>query len=141
MRAAATSATPGRLFAYGTLMFPEVFHAVTGAVRTSKAASISDYARYRVRGHNFPGLVPQRGGRVDGRLLEAIDPPLWALLDTFESDFYARVAVTVRRDDGRRLAAQTYVVVASERGLLEDRDWSVDEFRRHHIGAYLASAR
>ena len=47
-----------RLFAYGTLMVPSVAEAVLGRRPLSLPATLDGYARFRVWGEDFPGVIP-----------------------------------------------------------------------------------
>lgn len=146
-----------RLFAYGTLMVPAVFEAVCGPAARSRPALLHGYARYRVRGHAFPGIVPAPGTVTDGVLLEPVDDAMWSLLDAFESDFYVRERVTVEltpepprprsaasgssqgvSEPGERIDARTYVVRPGHRGALTRQAWDAGTFVARHLPAYLA---
>ncbi|MGR8919998.1 MAG: gamma-glutamylcyclotransferase family protein [Gammaproteobacteria bacterium] len=129
------------LFVYGTLLFNEVFRGVTGVSRESETAVLDGYARLRVRGHAFPGIVPRRGASTSGRLVGRIDAALWRSLDAFEGEFYERRRVTVHGTDNRPRAAQTYVVRPRHRVMLEARDWSPEEFAARDLRSYLARYR
>ncbi len=127
-----------RLFVYGTLMFPEVLHAVCGVHLPMRPATLGGYRRHRVRGQRFPAIVAAAGSSTDGALVDGVTPALWRRLDAFESDFYIRVAVTVACAGEPRLAAFAYVVSPAQRRALSDEAWSPEEFRASGISAYLA---
>lgn len=126
------------LFAYGTLMFPAVFHAVTGLTRTGVAAMLEDHARYAVRGQPWPAMLAEIGARTDGCVYTDLPATAWPRLDDFEGSFYVRTAVEVTLADGTRCAAQTYLARAGTRTWLSPRAWSAEEFRRRHLANYLA---
>lgn len=123
-----------RLFAYGSLMLPEVFVAVCGTSRPGTAATLRDHACRRLRGLPYPGLIVAAGSSTGGLLYSAIDAALWARLDAYEGDDYQRVPVTVRRaSDGRALGAHVYLLRATAHALLEDAPWSLDQ---QHAGVF-----
>lgn len=125
-----------QLFAYGTLMFEAVFSAVCGGLCSSEEARLAGYARYPVRGHEFPGIVPKPGADTKGRLFVGIDDELWLRLDEFETDFYTRERVAVETRSGS-IEAQTYVVAARHYKHLEHRPWSPQAFATHSLEQYL----
>ncbi len=126
------------LFAYGTLMFPAVFRAVTGLARTGLPAMLDDYARYAVRGQPWPAMLAEIGARTDGLVYRDVPAAAWPRLDDFEGSFYFRTTVEVTLTDGTRRAAQTYLARAGTRTWLSPRAWSAEEFRRRHLAQYLA---
>jgi len=126
------------LFAYGTLMFPAVFHAVTGLTRTGAAAVLDDHARYAVRGQPWPAMIAEVGTRTEGRVYNDVPASAWPRLDDFEGSFYVRTVVEVVLADGTRCAAQTYLARAGTRTWLSPRAWCAEAFRRRHLARYLA---
>lgn len=131
-------AAPSRLFAYGTLMMPAVLQAVCGSPRPLRPATLFDYARFRVRNHVFPGIVPAPGAATLGVLVDDIDAALWRRLDAFESDLYERRPVTVTTADADAVDAYAYVVPSHNRHILSGEAWSPAEFAARHLAAYLA---
>ena len=127
-----------RIFAYGTLGFPEIVHSLTGRCFSSRPAVLDGFARYRVRGRSYPGIVPAPGSRTAGVLFGGVDLRSLALLDCFEGDLYVRREVRVRTRDGSLLVAQTYVVAPGRRSLLSRVPWSRAGFAARHLGGYRA---
>ena len=127
-----------RLFAYGTLMFPQVFEAICKLTRPHDAACLHGYARFQVQDHVFQGIVPNPHANVHGRLIDGIDGGLWHRLDAFESEIYERLVVSVIASNGRREQAQTYVVAPANRDILAARAWSPAHFQRYELSHYLA---
>ncbi len=127
------------VFTYGTLMIPSVMEAVTGGRFASRNALLNGYARFRLRGATYPGLIPRQGATTEGVLYLNVDPPSVARLDAFEGAFYDRVRVEAETPDGDRLLAEVYVVTPSHRHRLSSEAWRLDDFRREHLEAFLAS--
>ena len=61
------------LFCYGTLQSPLVMKAVTGQAYEGKEAFLNDWARYRVHGSEYPGIMPQGDSVVSGKLYWGLD--------------------------------------------------------------------
>ena len=153
------------LFAYGTLLFPPVLHAVVGRVPRSIAATLDGFARRRVAGELFPAIVEAPGERVAGVLYLTLDDRAWRRLDAFEGDLYERrsvvvtpasrflpsdleapgagegVAIPVRgdeRDERRAVSALTYVVRRDVRHRLSAELWDPEVFARDQLAAFAA---
>lgn len=92
------------LFAYGTLIDPDFFRAVTRADCDCLSARLAGYARYPVRGADYPGICPEDGRYVDGVIYLGIPEMAWQRLDAYEGDEYerVRVRVTMQADDQAR---------------------------------------
>ncbi len=115
-------------FTYGTLMFDDVFAAVTGLTRTPQMARLDGYARHPVRSQLYPGIRPDAGSQVDGRLYLDIPPDALARLDRFEGSDYVREAIEVTLDDGSRVRAWTYVFHPACYHRLAPGPWDVERF-------------
>lgn len=117
------------VFAYGTLMFPEVWRAVVGREFLSVEGTADGYAIYRVQDAVFPGIV-EAGERehVRGVVYLDVDHASLARLDLFEDDFYTRQSVWVDCADGERRSADAYVVPAANRSVLTDERWERAKF-------------
>jgi gamma-glutamylcyclotransferase (GGCT)/AIG2-like uncharacterized protein YtfP len=133
------------VFAYGTLLEPAVMRAVTGRRFGSQPAVLCSYARFRVRGAVYPGIIATPGALTEGAVYCDVDAVSLARLDTFEGALYDRVGLNVDVETGRRAAgpmrAEVYVIRPSQRQRLSAEAWDPEEFRRRRLGAYLAGVR
>ncbi len=127
------------VFTYGSLMVAAVMQAVTGNRFTSRKATLRGYARFRLDGASYPGLIPQKDAATDGVLYLNVDPSSMARLDAFEGTFYDRARVEAETTEGERLKAEVYVVAPAYRHHLTAEAWHLDDFRREHLAAFLAS--
>ena len=122
------------LFAYGTLLFPEVLSAVTGLSLTAEPATLDGYVRRGVIGEIFPAIVEgDRHDRVAGALYVGLDDRAWGRLDRFEGDLYERRLVRIATRD-----AFTYVLASTWRHRLAAEPWDPAAFARDHLDAFLA---
>ena len=127
-----------RVFAYGTLMFPSIAHAVAGEAAPARSARLDDHARHALRDRAFPGAVPRPGSRIDGRVYEHLSAAALARIDAFEGNLYRREQVWVRvGEEGRACEALVYLLRPRWRALLLARDWSPEQFRRDWLHRYL----
>ena len=130
-------------------MAPEVLHRVCygpGAVGNDptktflasqllvQPAILHDYCRHRVRGCDYPGIVPETGHTVRGTFVTGLTDGDIFRLDAFEGNEYERIKVKVELVEvsGRVVEASTYMYTAGEE-CLEKKEWSYEEFRRDKI--------
>ncbi|MGE0314017.1 MAG: gamma-glutamylcyclotransferase family protein [Lautropia sp.] len=126
------------LFTYGSLMFAPVWLRATGRGDIGEVATLYGHRRLVVRGETYPGLVPAAAdapaARVDGILYRDLDEADLGRLDAFEGDWYRRETRDVIVGSTRE-TAQVYLFLRPE--LLEDVDWSVDDFSRDGLGRFI----
>lgn len=118
------------LFAYGTLMCEDIMTQVSGVRLTHVPGFLKGYGRRSVSGEQYPALVPDENGRVEGVLYLNVPGPAWDRLDRFEGEMYARQRVVVEQNDGVVWPAETYVVRPEFRGHLDSSDWDFALFLR-----------
>ena len=128
------------LFAYGTLMFPEIIRAVIGRVPHAVSTVAHGFARLEVIGQSFPGMVEDNstpGAMVKGVLYENLSPLEWRQLNEYESAFYVLTEIRVDRG-GETLPALTYLVAPAERNVLSDAPWEEAVFRKKYLDTYFS---
>jgi len=127
------------LFAYGTLMAPQIIQRVIGRVPESEPAHVLGFHRFTVQNQNFPGLIRSADpkDRVDGLLYHAITADEWNALDAYEDDFYVleEIAIHLASSQAR---ARTYLVPPRASHVLNSDPWDFDDFVQHHLRKYLA---
>ena len=128
-------------FVYGSLMFDAVWNILISTRYRKTAARLDGYARVCVRGEVYPGLVQAPGRSVNGMLIHGVRPEDVAILDRFEGEYYERVPVKVATGQGGASRAETYLFNEQAAHLLTDSEWSVEEFARSGINAFLAEYR
>lgn len=117
-----------RCFAYGSLMCADIMAQVAGRALAGEPASLAGHARHPVAGEDYPGLVADPAGRVDGVLYRGLDAAALARLDAFEGEMYERRAVAVELAGGIRVAAWCYVFGDRYRDRLLPGEWRFDHF-------------
>ncbi len=125
------------LFCYGTLQSPLVMKAVTGQAFEGKEALLNDWARFRVRTSEYPGIVPQEHSVVPGKLYWDLDDTAIERLDAFEGDKYERVLVEVTMADGSKQEAYAYAFKEDYRNLLSDDPWDFDRFLQNGLEKFI----
>ncbi|MBX3427767.1 MAG: gamma-glutamylcyclotransferase [Pirellulales bacterium] len=126
------------LFAYGTLMFAEVWDRVVPRRFASQGGSVTGYRVRRAAGQLFP--VMSRGEPVEqvpGLVYFDLDPETVSLLDEYESSLYDRAPVTVALDDGRTIECETYLLPDDRRGYASEQSWTAAWFADHGLAEYL----
>lgn len=127
-----------RVFAYGTLMFPEIAATVTGERPRGESARLPDHARHALRRRVYPGAVQRPGHAIEGVLYHDLSPAALARIDDFEGELYRRHRVTVLAGcDQRPCEALVYLVRPRWHPLLLPHDWCPDTFRREWHANYL----
>jgi len=122
------------VFTYGSLMFDEVFAAVTGRLASNSPALLEGWRRHALRDRTYPAAVPAPESSVQGMVwLDLSDEDL-RKLDEFESTEYRRTPVQVLLVDGRRVTADIYEWL--DPALLLPVDWSEQAFRRAHLADF-----
>jgi len=125
-----------KLFTYGTLEIPSVVKRVFGVDLSGRAAVLSDYGRYLVRGQSYPAIREEPGNSVHGTLYAGLNTGHFRRLDTYEGEAYEKRVVEVMTEDGERHRA---VVYTCDRSLLGDAHWDQAEFIRRHLAEFMAS--
>ena len=119
------------LFAYGTLMCPDIMQMVAGELLVPVSAVLSGYARYSIVNEDYPGLMPGLESEVQGQLYLNLSGRAWSRLDAFEGEMYERRSVRVILDSHDILEAQTYVIRPRYYDCLSEDAWSFEHFLQH----------
>ena len=118
------------LFAYGTLMWPEVLQAIIGRRIEGEPAVLKGYQRLRVKGAHYPVIVPSAEHAVEGKLYVGLSKRELGALDAFEGEEYDRNTVRV---GGMR--AQAYVLSPEWRHVASSEPWEPEQFKPEHFGS------
>ena len=130
------SASDTNLFAYGSLMIPDVLHRLLARQPVACPAVLSGYRRNKLLGRTYPGIVPASDHEVHGLLLQQLGETELDILDAFEDELYERISVTVDTGE-QQLSAYAYCVLPKFRTQLSQAEWDLEHFREHHLPAFL----
>ncbi|MFZ9893801.1 MAG: gamma-glutamylcyclotransferase family protein [Burkholderiaceae bacterium] len=119
------------LFAYGSLMLPEIFSRVTREKRPYVPATLSGWKRCQVMSEPYPAIVRASASSVSGILWIGLGDSEMTRLDTFEGAEYERIAVEVTDTGGGLHLAETYAWALQE-GLV-DAPWDFEWFQAEGI--------
>ena len=120
---------PSHVFAYGTLMFSEVWRLVTGRDERGVPGRLDGHAVFRVRDAVYPGMVWTGGAStVPGVVYLNVDEAAIQRLDEFEDAFYERREVSAVFADGAKCQCCAYVVPAHRQQLLTREPWTPERF-------------
>jgi len=142
-------------FFYGTLMSPSVLSRVlygefdyNRTLADPVPALLQDHQRHKVRGCDYPAMIPKSNASVRGVLLAGLTDADWWRLDAFEGSDYKRILVKVCVSskstqenvhlDGHVVLAQTYIWIADSEDL-EDAEWDFDEFVKEKMWRWAGS--
>lgn len=102
-----TKSSVKNLFVYGTLMDKTLLCQITGKYFSAFPAVLRGFKK--LDSHlGYPYILPYKASKVNGLLIENIDPESSKKLDRFEGELYSRRRVTVVRG-GKRTACEVYV--------------------------------
>lgn len=122
-------------FFYGTLLDPDIRHAVLGAEgEPCSPAQLADWRRVFVRGDTYPVIVRRRGETMDGLLSPDLTAVGVRALRAYEGPSYGERALTVGVS-GRRVAATVFV--PKDPAVATPRSWHLDLWQKRHKPAYL----
>ena len=126
---------PHNIFAYGTLMFPEIIQALTGFENKPEIALLKKYSRFAIKKASFPGIIEDNNGEVEGMIYCDVDDRALVLLDWFEADIYVRNQVSVETRNGP-VDGFAYVVSEKHRNKLANVPWEPEKFIKKHGRKY-----
>lgn len=126
-----------RLFAYGTLEFPEVVRKLLGLRLAGEPANLPGYQRFLLVNRNYPGIIYNPSETVDGVLYHGLTPKLFKRLDRYEDKFYERRRVLVQTSDGGSVTAWAYVVPLKFKSELSTKPWNRESFYSSHLKRFM----
>ncbi|MFH2132996.1 MAG: gamma-glutamylcyclotransferase family protein [bacterium] len=116
------------LFCYGSLQLPAVMKIVTGREFTGQPAWLKDFAMFRMKQAEYPGIIPRSGDTVGGILYRNLTKQDLRSLDAFEGEQYDRRQVIVSLEGDLRQTAWVYVVREERQNELTDETWTLSQF-------------
>ncbi len=122
------------VFVYGSLLFPEIADGLCGQKLKSEDASLSGYARFALKGADYPAIIKKDNSKVKGKVLRNLDENAIYLLTFYEGDEYGMAPVKVETDSGI-VNAVAFVWMAGNE-YLEDFDWSEEKFESESLEFY-----
>ncbi|WFB37383.1 gamma-glutamylcyclotransferase [Kiritimatiellota bacterium B12222] len=117
------------LFAYGTLQHPDIISFVLDRVPPHQPALLHDFARYAIKGQDFPGLISQPGAQTEGTAFYEISLTEWEMLDRYESDLYERQTVAMLPQNGPPESAEVYILPPHNHHVLSTTLWELKNYR------------
>ncbi len=128
------------LFVYGTLMDPDVAHAVIGRTHKqlqAEPASLDGYCAMLAAGAPYPGLCATPGESVQGVLLKGLTRAEMHRLDVYEDlSVYQLEDIAVRNSAGTEVTAKLYM--PTRRLRLTQTPWDIARWRRQSKTRYMA---
>ena len=119
------------LFAYGTRMCDDIMREASGCRLSHVPGTLKGYTRRAVKGEQYPALVPDAGGQVEGVVYRDVPDAAWDRLDRFEGEMYVRQGVRIELQEGGTLLAGVYVAQPEFLDHLDESDWDLADFLRH----------
>ena len=126
-----------QLFADGTLLLPEITEVVLGRRPLGRAATLTGYARFRMRGERFPALVAQVASQTGGLVFDDIAGDELDTLDAYEGEMYQRVAVQVVLAEGGASDAWVYLLRPEHLDHLSAEHWDLERFAAEEVERFM----
>ena len=126
---------------YGSLMFGEVMFALLNHDFPSEAVLLTNYARFKMAGKRYPGLIWTPGEKVQGRIYFDLDDDSLDVLDQFEDEAYERKVLEINTQSRGIVSARGYVIPEEGKEFLSADAWSPDEFLEVHLQEYISMCR
>ena len=119
------------VFAYGSLMYRDIFEAVTQSSPDCTQAILLGWKRFSLNNREYPGAMPAHEGEssIQGVLWLNVDANALCALDQFEGTEYQRVRVKVSDNNGLHYDALVYQWLDPS-ALFGP--WSRQDFERKH---------
>jgi gamma-glutamylcyclotransferase (GGCT)/AIG2-like uncharacterized protein YtfP len=114
------------LFVYGTLLSKEIWTSIVSGKYSSNSGVLNGYARKKVKGKNYPGLIEQIGSIVEGLIYYDISEDDSKKLDAYEGEEYARNNISVLLESGKNVKCFTYLFKQEYSDRLMKEDWTPD---------------
>ena len=128
------------LFVYGTLVFPELYTAITNRQRKKYKAILKGYKRVSLENLPFPALVKASEHTQPGFLIKNIEPEELLLLIDYEGDMYEYEQLEVQLDHSV-CDAIVFLLKPEFEGLISGEEWDMDGFSKLHLDSYLRECR
>ena len=119
------------LFAYGTLMWPEVLESVMGRRLEGCKAVLHGYTRRRVKGQHYPVVFQCLEESVEGVLYKGLTKAEFRALDIFEGEEYDRVELGF---DGT--PAFVYVLSKDWKHIVDSKPWKPEDLQPGHLAQF-----
>ena len=119
------------LFAYGTLMWPEVLEAVIGRRLEGEKVTLRGFRRLRIKGEHYPAIIAASGNSVSGVLYDGLTPEDFEHLDRFEGEEYQR-----KRQQIDNTSVQVYVLAENWIHILEETPWVPEQLSVERLASF-----
>lgn len=129
------------VFVYGTLLVPEMMHAITNRHFQLIPATARGYRRAYLAGQIYPGITASEDHTVvEGAIYCNVDAESLRRLDYFEGSEYVRERLIVTLENGSQLAAESYIVPSTQHHSMTDQPWSLEHFQQADLAGFLQVA-
>ena len=125
------------IFAYGTLIVPEVMQRVAGKSFRAREGVLRGYARFRVKDGPEAAVIPFPDMQTDGVVYYDVDEESLRRLDSFEGPLFHRVEANVEAENGEWVEADIYVLRLRQRERLTAKPWDELQFREKDLERFL----
>ena len=128
------------LFAYGSLMYPEIIEIVLGrsiADLEICEAVLKGYRRVALDSVPYPSTIRDENAKIDGVLIRGLGLHDISRLDMYEDKHYARISTSVETSDGIQ-NADAYIDCRYPRTV---REWDRKEWEQEYLSLFTKQLR
>lgn len=123
------------VFTYGSLMYPDIFAAVSGVSVGHRPAKAINWRRYALKERTYPGAIAENGACIEGVLWFGVPADAVSRLDQFEGEEYCVQTLFVYDTAG---IAHRAIIYRWRKPDLIFGDWSTQDFERNHRDTFVA---
>ena len=117
-------------------MYDRVWQQIVSGFHQKIPAEIIGYKRLKVKNADYPGLVKGEG-IVQGLVWLNVSQSNIERLDSFEGEFYKRVAGVAKDINNNPIVVNFYLIQDLYLSILEDIAWNKEEFEQHGLEKFL----
>lgn len=130
------------LFAYGSLMFDEIWSKVVSGRYEKRQARLTGYSRREVAGETYPALVPgSPGDGVHGTVYFDLQPNDMERLDRFEGNQYRRKREVCQLSDGSQITVWVFLFRHEYGNRVTATEWRPEDFAKGGMATFLSGYR
>jgi gamma-glutamylcyclotransferase (GGCT)/AIG2-like uncharacterized protein YtfP len=119
------------LFAYGTLMWPEILESVMGRRMAGEKMVLAGYTRLRVKGQHYPVILQSLEDSVEGVLYTNLTAEEFQSLDAFEGVEYDRTEVCISGTP-----AFVYVLSDDWKHIADSKPWKPEDLAADELAQF-----
>ncbi|WP_347839651.1 gamma-glutamylcyclotransferase family protein [uncultured Draconibacterium sp.] len=124
------------LFVYGSLLFSEIAEQLCGQKIKTANAALKGYARFALKGADYPAMIKKQNSLVYGKVLLNLTPEAVELLTFYEGNEYEIRPLRVELANEKKINAFGFLWTGGDE-YLEAFDWDKKHFELESLQFYV----